>query len=412
MSDGSNASSVDQLVIGANAVNSLFDEHGRLLIAEGVEITDALVESLRRRGITTLHLAGGKTGDAPRSSVRVVHQSSSDVALEQSIANDAVFGQLSTNYPIKKVERVRQQFVEGEKSLVHLHHSLGRSAIKSLGRTDIHVESFHRELSDDSDPVVAAAIAYDADLQLATRCVQFSILSMAIARQIGASKERIQSVGSAAMMHDWSLFDLPPESRFPHQPMTAQIREQYRVHSLSTVAMLDMVESVPPVVKSYVAQVHEMLDGSGFPNGLGRSEIDAMSRVLCVADAYLTLTSPPKGAPRIVPCDAVAFLVNGAAKGRYSSAAVRGLLQSVTLYPIGSIVELSDLTKAKVIRSNGSDYGYPIVESLKDATKIINLKQTELFVTRPVLVPDYREVRLTDTHVELNETIGRLNGLA
>ncbi len=169
--------------------------------------------------------------------------------------------------------------------------------------------------------------------------------------------------------------------------------------------MLSTVENVAAEVKLFVSQVHELLDGSGFPRQLTANSLHPASRVLCVADTYLTLTAPPKGCPRIIPCDAVAYLINGASQGKYSAKAVTALLHAVTLYPIGSIVELSDTTKARVIRANGKDYGYPIVESLVDSARIINLKETDLFVTRPIPSTEYHEVRLEETQKELNEAI-------
>jgi HD-GYP domain-containing protein (c-di-GMP phosphodiesterase class II) len=169
-----------------------------------------------------------------------------------------------------------------------------------------------------------------------------------------------------------------------------------------------MVQHVPVDLKLFVSQVHELMDGSGYPRRLTANGLHPCSRVLCVADAYLTMTSPPKGCPRIVPCDAVAYLIYGASQGKYSPKAVTGLLQAVTLYPLGSIVELSDTTKARVIRANGKDYGYPIVESLAETSRVINLKQSGLFVTRPIPSSEFHEVRLPETYKELNEAIASL----
>jgi HD-GYP domain-containing protein (c-di-GMP phosphodiesterase class II) len=228
---------------------------------------------------------------------------------------------------------------------------------------------------------------------------------MAIAQHMDIPSCELRDLGSAALVHDWSLFDLPAESRFPHQGMSDEIRAQYCRHPLTTVEMLSTVRDIAAEIKLFVSQVHELLDGSGFPSKLNASGLHPASRILCVADTYLTMTSPPKGCPRIIPCDAVAYLVNGVAQGKYSPKAVIGLLHAVTLYPIGSIVELSDTTKARVIRANGKDYGYPIVESLVDTSRIISLKDTDLFVTRPIPSIEYREVRLPDAQKELNDAI-------
>jgi HD-GYP domain-containing protein (c-di-GMP phosphodiesterase class II) len=394
------ALTLDELVVGAIAGVSLYDEQGVLLIAEGVEITSTLIDKLRRRGVRKLH------GEKPRhDSRRSSANKRESPRAQRRAAGESIVPGISPNYSAKKVQRIQDQFAAGEKAISYLCQAIRCSSATDLHRTDAHVEAYIHELTDDPDPVVANALAYEADLELAHRCVQFSILSMAIARHLEIPSYQLRDLGSAALVHDWSLFDLPAESRFPHQGMGDEIRAAYYRHPITTVEMLNTVRNVGADIKLFVSQVHELLDGSGFPRQLEANGLHPASRILCVADAYLTMTSPPKGSPRIIPCDAVAYLIAGASEGKYSPKAVTGLLHAVTLYPIGSIVELSDTTRARVIRSNGKDYGYPIVESLVDTTRIINLKETDLFVTRPIPSSEYREVRLPETHKVLHEAI-------
>ncbi len=417
MVDRSQSSCVlDELLVGVSARENLYDERGVLLVAEGVEITAALVDSLRRRGVKTLYREQGSSDHARGSSDQA--RGSSDQARgssdkRQSIrqtprAAEPTLSGLSPNYPLKKVERIRDQFAAGERAIAFLCQAINRSGPTDLRRTDACIDMYVNELVDDPDPVVANALAYEADLELARRCIQFSVLSMAMAQQMDLPVKQLQEIGSAAIVHDWSLFDLPADSRFPHQAMSNDARAEYRRHPDSTVEILNSIQGVSPELKQFVSQVHELLDGSGFPRGSKADQIHPLSRILCVADTYLTMTSPPKDYPRIIPCDAVAYLINGASEGKYSAKAVTGLLRAVTLYPIGSIVELSDTTKARVIRSNGTDYGYPIVESLVDTSRIINLKNADVFVTRPIPVPEYNEVRLPDTQKALNEALSSI----
>jgi HD-GYP domain-containing protein (c-di-GMP phosphodiesterase class II) len=379
----SSVASLDQLEVGATALNSLYDDQGILLISAGVEITRELIERLRQRGITSLYCkrSPGKTQVADRASTR---------------SREASITELSRNYSAKKVLRIQDQFAASEKAIHYLCQTIDRAGVTDLRRTEAHVDDYVRELVDDPDPVVASALRYQMDLDLARRCVQFSVLSLAIARQFELPAVDLRDLGSAALVHDWSLFDLPVNSRFPHQLQSEEQRAKYLQHPLATVEMLQRVKDVRDSVKQYVAQVHEALDGSGFPLRLTVNELHPISKILSLADAYLTLTSPPKGCPRVVPCDAIAYLINATIEGKYSAKAMTGLLQAVTLYPLGSIVELSDTTRARVIRANGKDYGYPIVESLADSSRIINLKECDLFVTRPIPMAEFNEVRLND----------------
>lgn len=389
--------SVDDLVAGSICPFDFIDENGLLLIAAHVEITESLIANLRSRGVQVLHRrstpdSGKRTRSRPKVSRR----------------NPEInFGSISATYDAAKVQRIKKQFLAGEQAVSRLAESFKRHRHVDIRETEPHIENYINELADDCDPVVASVLKYEADLELARRCVQFSILSLAIARQMEVNDEEMLAIGCAALVHDWALFNLPHECRFPHQISDEQMRKEYLRHPIATEEMLRQVEGVSPSVMVYAAQVHELLDGSGFPNGIKADMMPIGSRILSIADAYLTMTCPPSGCVRIVPCDAVAYLITAASQGRYSAAAVTGMLKAVTMYPIGSIVELSDASRVRVIRSNGNDYGYPIVETLTRPLRVINLKESELFVTRPVVASQYNEVRLPETYTEISQALAR-----
>jgi len=66
-------------------------------------------------------------------------------------------------------------------------------------------------------------------------------------------------------------------------------------------------------------------------------------------------------------------------RGLYDPEVVRGLLQTVSLFPIGSFVEVSDGRVGKVVRSNYDSYTSPVVEiwtpdAVQRRTEIVNLK--------------------------------------
>ena len=386
-----NSISIDDLVIGAVADESLYDQRGMLLVPSGLVITDALIATLRGRGATALSAAKPSVSsmDPPSSSCKATDAEASRKSESARVYSD------------EQVQRIRGRFQASTGVVESLARSAEANGTVDLREAEREVENFIGELVDDPDPVVANALEYEANLKLATRCVQFSVLSMAIGLRLQLPREQVRKIGAAAIVHDWALFDLPMTARFPHQTRTDAQRKQYLQHPLVAKEMLEFADQVDPETKVMVAQVHELLDGSGYPKRIRAAQIHPLSRILCVADAYLTLTSPPKGSPRIVPCDAIAYLISGASKGQYSAKAVNGLLRAVSPYPIGSIVELSDATKARVIRCDTDDIYSPIVVSLEQRGRVIQLKDKQLFIARPIISSEQNEIRLPDVYQTL-----------
>ena len=435
--------SIGELVIGSRASSHYYDSRGVLLIAGGVEITPGLVEKLRRHGVEMLYTAEPQAEtrgsvavrvpsegrpraprpDPPRSNAPRPGQPKPREA-KRSLRVDAVaeagagFARQRVaggsgppwadsrpslrSYPRHKVERLEKLYHRSLETVDRLIDGLIAGQTPPIREADPVIDAYLKELADDADVVVAGSLQYEANLDLAQRCLQFSTLSLAVGTRTELAPSQLRELGRAALVHDWGLFQLPPEARFPHQAMSDEQREAYQRHPLRAETIIRSIRDASFSLAVLVAQVHETMNGSGFPRRLQGNDIHPLARLLGVIDTYLMLTAPPPGHPRIVPCDAVAFLLQGVRSGQYAPTAVSALLETVTLYPIGSLIELSDASQARVVRTNGRDYGYPIVERIDDPGEWVDLKRDSLFVTRPVLVPEYNEVRLPEAFTDLS----------
>ncbi len=66
-----------------------------------------------------------------------------------------------------------------------------------------------------------------------------------------------------------------------------------------------------------------------------------------------------------MPYHAVLHLLQGVREGTFDSLSVRYLLETISLFPLGSFVQLSDGRVGRVLRANKSHYDRPIVEAWK-----------------------------------------------
>ncbi|MEM9644332.1 MAG: HD domain-containing phosphohydrolase, partial [Planctomycetota bacterium] len=221
-------------------------------------------------------------------------------------------------------------------------------------------------------------------------------LAQGVGMQMKLPPKELRELGQVALIHDWSLFELPANERFPHQTKSEAAKAAYRRHPEISSQWLSQIPNLSSSAAQICSQVHERLDGSGFPNRIRNEAMHPSARILSVVDTYLTLTSPPTGHARVVPADAIAYLVYGMSAGKFAPTAVSGLLETISLYPLGSVVELSDTSQVRPIHTNGADYGYPTVQDTKDASRRVDLKGSDLFVTRPIVSPEFGETRLNE----------------
>lgn len=226
----------------------------------------------------------------------------------------------------------------------------------------------------------------DNDLLVAQRSTQLSVIAMLLANRLGFSEEDLQASAIAGLFHDVSLMDCLSESAGRYAETS------FVNHPMLSCSLFESAMRNDPKAAVAISQVHEQIDGTGFPKQLRLGRITPIARVLNVADAYLTLVSTchPSRFPACCsfhPADAIGYLMFHSARGRFDRRVVRALIDVTSLYPVGCRVELNDRSIARVIRSSADQPSKPVVQIEMGTYPIVDLGQTKLSVARPTLSP-------------------------
>ena len=115
-------------------------------------------------------------------------------------------------------------------------------------------------------------------------------LAEAVARRLGWSEERIESLRVGGPLHDigkLAVSDqvLRKEGRLDDHEL-AEIREHPKIGARLLLRVTALREAIP-----YVLYHHERWDGTGYPSGKAGEEIPVEARVLAIADAFDAMTS-------------------------------------------------------------------------------------------------------------------------
>ncbi|RLE36321.1 hypothetical protein DRJ24_00740 [Candidatus Acetothermia bacterium] len=115
-------------------------------------------------------------------------------------------------------------------------------------------------------------------------------LAVAIAREMGLPKERIEAVRYASLIHDIGKLSVPAEILARPSKLSDTEFEIIKAHPRQAHSILKGID-FPWPVDEIVLQHHERLDGSGYPNGLKGDEIMLEARILAVADVVEAMAS-------------------------------------------------------------------------------------------------------------------------
>lgn len=110
-----------------------------------------------------------------------------------------------------------------------------------------------------------------------------ALISVAIARKLGWTEERVQALYMAAMVHDIGKVSVPAEILTKPSRLTDLEMQMVQGHVEAGYQILKDIPFPWPIA-DMVHQHHERLDGSGYPNKLKGEQICPEARVLAVAD--------------------------------------------------------------------------------------------------------------------------------
>jgi putative nucleotidyltransferase with HDIG domain len=192
------------------------------------------------------------------------------------------------------------------------------------------------------------------------------IFSILFAEYRGFSRSDIKELAYGALFHDLGKTAIPHE--IIHKPDTLDDDEweAVRRHPVEGKNLLEEIEA-DELYQRIALEHHERPDGSGYPNG--RSNVHPYSRIVSVCDAFEALTATRIYKKAMSPLKA--FLVLSEEYGDFPETRkiVSGLLRCLGIYPVGSLVKLSNGEIAVVKTIHNDDLKKPTVVVVTDRWK-------------------------------------------
>ena len=141
-------------------------------------------------------------------------------------------------------------------------------------------------------------------------------------------------------------------------------------HSVFGYHMLQECNEFNNDICMAVLQHHEKINGNGYPLGFDAPRITPYARILAVADIYDALVTERPYKKAFSQKDAIELIMSMTEE--LDIKAMKSFLESIILYPVDSIVELSNGEKAKVVSNNNSYILRPTVVGITSG-RVYNL---------------------------------------
>ncbi|MSR14300.1 MAG: hypothetical protein EXR86_06970 [Gammaproteobacteria bacterium] len=124
-----------------------------------------------------------------------------------------------------------------------------------------------------------------------------------------------------------------------------------KMHVGHSLDLLDGCPGITPQSIAMIATHHERFDGTGYPKRLKGGEIPLFGRMAGIVDFFDAVTSTRPHAPSISPHDAIKSLYRYR-NTLFQDELIEQFIQTLGVYPVGTLVELSNGEVGIIIGQN------------------------------------------------------------
>jgi HD-GYP domain-containing protein (c-di-GMP phosphodiesterase class II) len=201
--------------------------------------------------------------------------------------------------------------------------------------------------------------------EMAKSSVNTAILAALIAVELKLPNHKVMQVVTGALLHDVGMLRLPKEIVDKKGGLSATELQRIQAHPLYAYKIVNKELLYPEDVGIVVLQHHERWDGEGYPRRISGAAIDMGARIVSVADAFEAMVSQKPYRNSMMGYQAMKNLLSDNSR-RFDPDVLKAFIQTMGIYPIGSIILLNNGAMARVVEIHGSAPLRPKIHILID----------------------------------------------
>ncbi len=195
--------------------------------------------------------------------------------------------------------------------------------------------------------------------------VKTAFLSIAMGMSLKMPPHKLIELGTAALLHEIGMIRLPPQLYMSDKDLSPQERKALTAHTLLGFKLLKQF-SYPLSVCIAVLECRERVDGTGYPRGVTSERLSLYAKIIAVAGSYAALTAARPFRDAYEPHESILLLFRDRGT-KYEEAVLRALLVNLSLYPLGTYVELANGYRGLVVDAVDDNPKAPIVRVMTSA---------------------------------------------
>lgn len=234
----------------------------------------------------------------------------------------------------------------------------------------------------------------DYDNYTYSHSLYVSIAAVVLGANMDLPPKQLTELATAGILHDIGKLGIPERIINKSGALTPEEYELVKEHPLRALPRLRRLPDCKERIIQGVITHHEFFDGSGYPNQLTGARIPLFGRLLAVADVYDALSSNRSYRQAWSPAQVMDYIESRSGT-QFDPGIVAAFHSSVTAYPVGTPVKLSDGSIGLVIQNHRNLPLRPTVRILSPATlygREVDLSAEALHVVVEHVITDRKDL--------------------
>ncbi len=345
--------------------DDVYTTDGQLIIPEGTVLTEEIIESLKDYGIFAIKIkVDEEDGSTPleknpeerSDDIKDTKEEKKNDAEQQNylrqIKESKEFEQFHTAF-IDSVDDLKDVF---NRVVMHNEEIDSKAILQdvenvvSKGRNGLHILDMLQCMRGYDD------VTY-------VHSVNVALLSNMIGRIVypDISKEELDVLTLSGLLHDIGKMMVPDNIIQKKGRLTLPEYGVVKTHVLFGNNILKGLKNLDPRVAEVAMRHHERCDGTGYPGGYRRDQIEPFARIVAIADTYDAMTSDRVYRAAICPFDVIQmFEREGIVK--FDVEFLLPFLEKAVQAYLNTEVKLSTNEVGKVVMINKNEFSKPVVQ--------------------------------------------------
>ena len=206
---------------------------------------------------------------------------------------------------------------------------------------------------------------------LIAHSLRSAILAITVGLQLHITVPKMTELATACILHEIGMIRLPSQLYLSHRQLSPVEKNLLNTHPIVSYTILKEM-NVPLSICLAVLEHHEKEDGTGYPRHISRDKISLYAKIIAAVCSFEAITAHRTYKEAASSFEAMVELLKNQTK-QYDELVIKALLYSLSLFPVGSYVFLSNGKIGHVSDVNPENPKCPIVQLVGERDEDGNL---------------------------------------